>query len=467
MAGFPENYKNHNLFSNTQEELAKQLESLNIGRDIPSESDLEKIDTSLLAIAVTNGLLEKHSVILQSLLSLLPATTGAEFFNSDGSGKDTADIAIAQLSVQQQQANFIHRYLEKVKLGQKLASENKAVKLNLIHEVPETMGDVTEVRESILKTMSDFSADDLSPDLIEEKLELFLERFILTISTGNLSAKASQNLLFRKLSGTALVLLKDYMLVQNPVSEEEKLKIMIHFLETRFLKSAQPILAMAKLRQIEKGNLSYAQLQAKISKLAKYSTLDEAPEKKMDLTQTRGLEQFKIAISEVDRNLLYEENSQRNKANIQPLTLIGAAIFLENFYQDKNVYSTITKGDEKDDSLAHINKIPFRPPIGQNSKHDKRDRPRKGNFQTKYNVGGKKKQVTTESLGLQKYSGILCGKRNHPYYKCFLYPNEKPFPSLCYKCKLGAHSNKNCKQNVSTPSPQNKQGNQFFTNTKN
>ena len=137
---------------------------------------------------------------------------------------------------------------------------------------------------------------------------------------------------------------------------------------------------MAKLRQFEKGTLSHAQLQAKISKLAKYSTLDEAPQKKMDFTQSRGLKQFKIAISEVDKNLLYEENSQRSKSEMQPLTLIGAAMFLENFYQEKNVYSTITKGLEKDESIAQINKAPIRANMGQQYRQDQKDRPRKNIF---------------------------------------------------------------------------------------
>ena len=62
--------------------------------------------------------------------------------------------------------------------------------------------------------------------------------------------------------------MKDYMIYRKPTDNTEALKIMIHFLESRFLISANSTLATAKLRQIVKGNYSFAQLQAKISKLA-------------------------------------------------------------------------------------------------------------------------------------------------------------------------------------------------------
>ena len=95
---------------------------------------------------------------------------------------------------------------------------------------------------------------------------------------------------------------------------------------------------MAQVRQIVKGNYSFAQLQAKISKLTFYSTLDVEPSnKRQTLAQERGLEQFKIAINEQDRNLLQEEDNQRTKMDLPPLTLIGASMFLESFYTKKDV----------------------------------------------------------------------------------------------------------------------------------
>ena len=99
-------------------------------------------------------------------------------------------------------------------------------------------------------------------------------------------------------------------------------------------------MAIAKLRQIVKGNYSFAQLRAKIPKIAFYSTLDVEPSnKRQTLAQERGLEQFKIAINEQDRNLLQEEDNQRTKMDLPPLTLIGATLFLESFHTKKDVYS--------------------------------------------------------------------------------------------------------------------------------
>ena len=80
-----------------------------------------------------------------------------------------------------------------------------------------------------------------------------------------------------------------------------------------------------------------------ISKLAYYSTLYEPSHKRHALAQERGLEQFKIAITDQDRILIQEEDNQRTKMDLPPLTLIGAAMFLESYYTKKDVYSTISK----------------------------------------------------------------------------------------------------------------------------
>ena len=80
--------------------------------------------------------------------------------------------------------------------------------------------------------------------------------------------------------------------------------MMLFSLEQRFLISASPVLAQARLRKIKKNNLTFAQLQAKISKLAFYSVLEENGNDRTRLAAERGIAQFKLANSEADRLLL-------------------------------------------------------------------------------------------------------------------------------------------------------------------
>ena len=151
-----------------QDLIVNQHASINLdGAGVPPP-EMDKIEKSLLGLAVTFGLLQKHTTLLETILTLLPEGTGRAFLDNDGATKILPAEAIAQLIAQQTKANIIHRELENVKTHQYLTSENRAVQISLIHELPHTLGEVTEVKESILKTMNDFSADELNADQVEE-----------------------------------------------------------------------------------------------------------------------------------------------------------------------------------------------------------------------------------------------------------------------------------------------------------
>ena len=412
-------YKDHVLFKQNQQILETKLQNFTDVESIPES------DSTILASYCVHNLLYNHSKILTAILDLLPEATADREFNETNENISPTE-AIRQLIIQQNQCNVIFRNFESNRLSQLMKSANMATNITLIHDLPTVLGDQDEVKENVLKSLADFTAEGTA-DFIEDNLDIFLERFILTLKTSNLSAQAGQNLLLRKLTGTALTLMKEYMMIQQPKDDTEALKIMINFLESRFLISANSTLATAKLRQIVKGHYSFAQLQAKISKLAFYSTLDLPPHKRNTLAQDRGLEQFKIAINEHDRNLLQEEDNQRLKMDLPPLSLIGASMFLESFYTKQDVYSTVKKSEFNVEEIHNI--VEHKPPLAVNNIEVNKNRP-----------------VTSESLGLPKNSCFLCGKNNHSFKKCFLYPNEKPFATLCKKCNKGAHSFRVCKQ---------------------
>ena len=460
MANHPDTFKTNAVFQAAHDVISKQMEAIKVTDDQQGISTDIKGDHHLLALAATNELLNQQSIAIATLLKKLP-DTDTEHLRNDVDDPMTGSAAAIRLMEQTTHTNLVHRHVEKAKLTQIQTSGDKVTNVSLIHDI-NTFGPTDEVKEGILKTLPDFSADDeSSQEATEQALDMFLERFVATVLTSNLSATASQALLYRKLSGTALVLLKDYMKIQSPRDEGEKLRIMIYALEQRFLISANPTLASARLRKIQKGNLTYAQLQAKISKLALYCTLDEHESRRSEVSQEKGLTQFKLAISETDRLLLHNEDKQRLKTDLPPLTLMGASMFLEAHYNEKNVYHSISHNMEQMGTTeSHINNMinqhvnnRFQPknPEDNYDTYQRNNWKQGKNYTNNKNIRPTQKyhaktKPTNESLGLEKNSCLLCGLKGHFYQKCRRYPNMEPHATLCKTCNKGAHTRYLCKQ---------------------
>ena len=276
-------------------------------------------------------------------------------------------------------------------------------------------------------------------------------------------------LLYRKLCGSALQLVKDFLSVQNVEDDDkQKVRLMIHCLESRFLVSANPVLATARLSSIQKGSMSYVQLQTKISKLARYAVLNEPRDKQLDMQQAKGLAQFKLAISDADRQLLLEEDEARLKAYLKPLTLQGSSAYLDSYYNQKRAYQMVANNDPSQEcnfnhlkTSKKVNKLEQK--MDSRSKeidtsHNVNHRsPQKHNFdnfrrETKRpSFPVKKKDNSTfvhpSDLGFFNNECLLCGRVNHRFMDCRLYPQpSKVHKSLCKRCLMGAHSFRICKQ---------------------
>ena len=459
MADAPRNYKKESPYDSVRKEIETKMQKIDFNTN--GENTISQSDQNVLATVISNDLLENHTLAIAHLLKKLPVDdTG--ILRDDSQEAISGNIAAAKMIEQQEKANFIFRQVEKSKLDQIQNSKNQLKTFTLIHEIP-PLGTNTEVKETAAKSLSDFTADeDSRPEIVEEKLDLFIERFLATCSSNKLSAEAAQALLYRKLAGTALQITKEHMAIQDPENEIEKLRMMLFSLEQRFLISASPVLAQAKLRKIQKNNLTFAQLQAKISKLAFYSVLDENINNRTRLAAEQGIAQFKLAISEPDRLLLQEEDKQRAKAEMPPLSLQGASVFLEHYYNQKTVYQAVASNSPESDKDFQFNNI-----TQQNSNLQLKNGLPK--YATKkdnrrYNQGFQRtnpqKYVTAESLGLAKDSCLLCGITGHKFAKCLRYPNTLPCPSICRHCYKGAHPHAQCKQATSYGQNKNKKTDQ-------
>ena len=242
---------------------------------------------------------------------------------------------------------------------------------------------------------------------------------------------------------------------------------MIHCLESRFLVSANPILATARLSSIQKGSMSYVQLQTKISKLARYAVLNEPRDKQLEMQQVKGLAQFRLAISDADRQLLIEEDEARLKAYLKPLTLQGSSAYLDSYYNQKRAYQMVANNDTnleynfntvktpkkgkvdqkvdnrpKEGDVSHniINRQPFKQNFHKNHREVKRP-----SFQNKKRDNPN--FVHPSDLGFFNNECLLCGRVGHRFLDCLLYPQpSRVYKSLCRRCFSGAHASKICKQ---------------------
>ena len=81
--------------------------------------------------------------------------------------------------------------------------------------------------------------------------------------------------------------------------------------------------------------MSYSQLQAKISKLAKLACRKEPVEKQETLIRVKQISSFLMAISPGDRQIINNENSRRATNNLTPLSLDMMVDFLQNRVVDQ------------------------------------------------------------------------------------------------------------------------------------
>ena len=356
--------------------------------------------------------------------------------------------------------NLMSRQLEKnlrdhlsVQLGLK-----PDVDQPLVNEHPGTFGTEAKISDSSLRLITPFSGDDAAN--CENELTIFLREIYTISQTNNLTEETTINILVRKLSGSAMILIDDYISQLN--KNDLKLNMIVRHLERKFLMVASPYLADSRLHEIKIGEMSYSQLHAQITRLAKLATRLEPKDKREPLIRVKENSAFLNAISSADRSAITAENVRREAEHLTQLNIDQMSNLLtqrsaDNIQAQESIFkaseSTHPKvplpGTEKVEMVAPP------PPAGPQAfrgrgqsrgrgAYSNRGRGR-GNY--RFPSNGPNKRVTNEQAGVPEHCCLLCGDPSHKYKDpACKYFGQQLMPSRCRKCKVGAHPTKSCLQ---------------------
>ena len=185
------------------------------------------------------------------------------------------------------------------------------------------------ITDSQSKSVPYFGALSTGPKL-DLELEDFLSTAFRVAAQNNLSYSACSQMIVRKLNSTARLIVKSHC-EENRVQESDlELTQLCHLLEQKFALFSSPrsaSQALSSLPQVVANNyLSHVGQITRLTRLA--SRYIEDPAQKELLTTTRGLEAFKLCLSEADRTYLLNQERLRAQNNQQPLSLFKAAELL-------------------------------------------------------------------------------------------------------------------------------------------
>ena len=185
------------------------------------------------------------------------------------------------------------------------------------------------ITDSQAKSVPYFGATATGPKL-DLELEDFLSTAFRVAAQNNLSYAACSQMIVRKLTSTAKLIVKSHC-EENRVQESDlELAQLCHLLEQKFALFSSPKAAsqaLSSLPQIAGGN--YLSHVGQITRLTRLATrYIEDPAQKELLTTARGLEAFKLCLSEADRTYLLNQERLRAQNNQQQLSLFKAAELL-------------------------------------------------------------------------------------------------------------------------------------------
>ena len=373
--------------------------------------------------------------------------------------------------------NLISRQLEKSLYDQLQVQKGNDCETpdHLINPPPmgSTFGVEAKVSDSGLRLITAFSGDS---DNNETALHFFLREVYTLSQTSDLTESATVNVIMRKLSGSAQILLDDYMILQGGPTHVS-LKQIVGHLEKKFVVLYSPLHADAQLHNLTQGELSYSQLQAKIQKLARLACRLEKPEdKRITLIQVKEKSAYMMAISTNDRGVLNTENARRATDNMPGLNLDMMSNFLARYAADKMNYKdsapVFTVDGFQENNFSEGNPVAYVPNRGNfRSRYNGRrpnsgrvapqqqqlrgEAPQRGQIQNyRYQRGGARNSrptrfVTTKMANVLPNCCLLCGEASHGFKdpKC-IYSGLNLMQSPCRRCQQGAHPTNSCKSNA-------------------
>ena len=107
---------------------------------------------------------------------------------------------------------------------------------------------------------------------------------------------------------------------------------MIKLLENKFLASCSPLAAESQLHNLPQGGLTYAQLQAKCTRLATLAMWMEKADTRQELRNIKENSGFIMALSSTDRVTVHNENTRHQTHNSRNLSLDQMADHLQAFF---------------------------------------------------------------------------------------------------------------------------------------
>lgn len=351
--------------------------------------------------------------------------------------------------------------------------------LHLINPPPTEYGTEQRVSDTGLKLIPDFSGDT---NQNESNLNLFLRSCYALAHTANLTEQTTLAVILRKLVGSAHELI-DQFVTASGGADKLQVQNVVHQLEKKFLVHCSPISAEAQLHALKQGTMTYSQLQARVTKLAKLATRLEHSDQRDTLTRVKECSSFLMAISSSDRLYINGENARRSTHSMAPMTLDQMSDSLSQHAADKmsfhdremiqmnksdnldvqNIAPVIEyqknrngRGQDRPNFNANNNRRPL--PISGQPNNLYQQSPRQGQFKRfqprpdqnmRRNLPPPAKYFVTPAMaGVEKNSCLLCGDPGHLFKseKC-VYAGATLMKSPCRFCGIGCHAHASCVKN--------------------
>ena len=231
----------------------------------------------------------------------------------------------------------------------------------------EAVDAVATVPETAIKNLHAFTGEGPTTD-IDLKCEQFVDTALDIAVSNKLTHVGCKNLILRKLSGYANLVLQTYLDNQAMTTTQLTLTQLLGFLEKTFRAQSTPEIALHRLQNLpEIRNKNYLQPCGVIARLAKLSCRNEPDEDTRKLLfHTRSREYLLKSLQQEDRGLIQKEDQRRRAENKEPLPFIAISEYLTKFHQLKtkptesfevkkvseNEFSEIDKDDSDDQNHA-------------------------------------------------------------------------------------------------------------------
>ena len=201
-------------------------------------------------------------------------------------------------------------------------------------------------------------------------MRTFLRGLFDVARTNGLSEKCTTHVLRRKLDGTARILIDSLEAEINQPNRPTLMEIIIK-LEDRYLARLQPQMANARLAALKKTpEKTYQRLEAEISELVGLAARGQTGNTNSWIN-TKKIDVFMAAISDHDRNIIFQENQSRAITGLDSLTLSQAVDVLIKTETEKTAFQNDAMQISTNESVFAAKEVQKKPKNNQNTNKKK------------------------------------------------------------------------------------------------